>query len=58
VDCCHPALDLKLVSLGSARTYEQLLTQLLGFGIVKQDDEVAELVYLILDLAGDAIEEQ
>jgi hypothetical protein len=37
---------------------EQLLTQLLGFGNEKHDDAVDALVYLILGLAGDGIEEQ
>jgi len=37
---------------------EQLLTQLLGFGGEKHDDAVDALVYLILGLAGDGIEEQ
>jgi predicted phage terminase large subunit-like protein len=37
---------------------EQLLTQLLGFGAEKHDDAVDALVYLILGLVGDAIEEQ
>jgi predicted phage terminase large subunit-like protein len=36
---------------------EQLLTQLLGFGSEKHDDAVDALVYLILGLAGDGIEE-
>jgi phage terminase large subunit-like protein len=37
---------------------EQLLTQLLGFGAEKSDDAVDALVYLILGLVGDGIEEQ
>jgi predicted phage terminase large subunit-like protein len=37
---------------------EQLLTQLLGFGSEKHDDAVDALVYLILGLVGDGIEEQ
>jgi predicted phage terminase large subunit-like protein len=37
---------------------EQLITQLLGFGIEKHDDAVDALVYLILGLVGDGIEEQ
>jgi phage terminase large subunit-like protein len=37
---------------------EQLLTQLLGFGVEKHDDGVDALVNLILRLVGDAIEEQ
>jgi predicted phage terminase large subunit-like protein len=37
---------------------EQLLTQLLGFGGEKHDDAVDALVYLILGLVGDGIEEQ
>jgi hypothetical protein len=37
---------------------EQLITQLLGFGIEKRDDAVDPLVYLILGLVGDAIAEQ
>ena len=37
---------------------EQLLTQLLGFGGEKHDDAVDALVYLILGLIGDGIEEQ
>lgn len=36
---------------------EQLLTQLLGFGSEKHDDAVDALVYLILGLVGDGIEE-
>jgi hypothetical protein len=36
---------------------EQLLTQLLGFGAEKDSDAVGALVYLILCLAGDGIEE-
>jgi hypothetical protein len=34
------------------------LTQLLGFGSEKHDNAVDALVYLILDLVGDGIEEQ
>jgi predicted phage terminase large subunit-like protein len=37
---------------------EQLMTQLLGFGSEKHDDAVDALVYLILGLVGDGIEEQ
>ena len=37
---------------------EQLLTQLLGFGGEKHDDAVDALVYLILGLVGEGIEEQ
>jgi predicted phage terminase large subunit-like protein len=37
---------------------EQLLTQLLGFGVEKHDDAVDALVYLILGLVGEGIEEQ
>jgi predicted phage terminase large subunit-like protein len=37
---------------------EQLLTQLLGFGGEKHDDAVDALVYLILGVIGDGIEEQ
>jgi predicted phage terminase large subunit-like protein len=37
---------------------ELLLTQLLGFGGEKHDDAVDALVYLILGLVGDGIEEQ
>jgi predicted phage terminase large subunit-like protein len=37
---------------------ERLLTQLLGFGIEKHDDAVDALVYLILGVIGDGIEEQ
>lgn len=37
---------------------EQLLTQLLGFGAEKHDDAVDALVYLILGVIGDGIEEQ
>jgi predicted phage terminase large subunit-like protein len=37
---------------------EQLMTQLLGFGSEKYDDAVDALVYLILGLVGDGIEEQ
>jgi len=37
---------------------EQLLTQLFGFGSEKHDDMVDALVYLILGLAGEGIEEQ
>src|SRR4051812_25901436 len=37
---------------------EQLITQLLGFGVEKHDDAVDALVYLILGLVGDGIEEQ
>src|ERR1700719_3373295 len=36
---------------------EQLLTQLLGFGAEKHDDAVDALVYLILGVIGDGIEE-
>lgn len=36
---------------------EQLLTQLLGFGIETHDDAVDALVYLILGVVGDGIEE-
>jgi hypothetical protein len=34
-----------------------LLTQLFGFGAEKHDDAVDALVYLILGVAGDGIEE-
>lgn len=37
---------------------EQLLTQLLSFGAERHDDAVDALVYLILGLVGDGIEEQ
>ena len=37
---------------------EQLITQLLGFGGEKHDDLVDALVWLILGVAGDGIEEQ
>ncbi len=37
---------------------EQLLTQLFGFGSEKHDDAVDALVYLILGLVGDGIEEK
>jgi hypothetical protein len=37
---------------------EQLMTQLLGFGSEKHDDAVDALVYLILGLVGQGIEEQ
>jgi predicted phage terminase large subunit-like protein len=37
---------------------EQLLTQVLGFGGEKHDDACDALVYLILGLVGDGIEEQ
>lgn len=37
---------------------EQLITQLLGFGVEKHDDAVDALVYLILGVIGDGIEEQ
>jgi hypothetical protein len=37
---------------------EQLLTQLLGFGAEKHDDAVDALVYLILGVAGDGIEQK
>jgi predicted phage terminase large subunit-like protein len=37
---------------------EQLITQLLGFGIEKHDEAVDALVYLILGLIGEGIEEQ
>jgi phage terminase large subunit-like protein len=37
---------------------EQLLTQLLGFGAEKRDDAVDALVYLILGVVGDGIEEK
>jgi hypothetical protein len=40
------------------RGYEQLLTQLLGFGDEKHDHAVDAVVYLILGLVGDGIEEQ
>ena len=36
---------------------EQLLTQLFGFGAEKHDDAVDALVYLILGVAGDGIEQ-
>jgi predicted phage terminase large subunit-like protein len=36
---------------------EQLITQLLGFGIEKHDDAVDALVYLILGFVGEGIEE-
>src|ERR1700730_7292935 len=36
---------------------EQLLTQLLGFGVEKHDDAVDALVYLIPGVIGDGIEE-
>ena len=36
---------------------EQLITQLLGFGAEKHDDAVDALVYLILGVIGDGIEE-
>jgi hypothetical protein len=35
-----------------------LLTQLLGFGVEKHDHAVDALVYLILGLVGEGIEEQ
>jgi predicted phage terminase large subunit-like protein len=37
---------------------EQLLTQLLGFGVEKHDDAVDALVYLILGLVGEGISPQ
>lgn len=37
---------------------EQLMTQLLGFGSEKHDDAVDALVYLILGVVGDGIEEK
>jgi hypothetical protein len=37
---------------------EQLITQLLGVGIEKHDNAVDALVYLILGLVGEGIEEQ
>lgn len=37
---------------------EQLLAQLLGFGSEKHDDAMDALVYLILGVIGDGIEEQ
>jgi predicted phage terminase large subunit-like protein len=37
---------------------EQLLTQLLGFGSEKHDDLVDALVWLILGVIGDGVEEQ
>ena len=37
---------------------EQLMTQLLRFGSEKHDDAYDALVYLILGLVGDGIEEQ
>jgi predicted phage terminase large subunit-like protein len=37
---------------------EQLITQLLGFGVEKHDDAVDALVWLILGVAGDGIEQQ
>jgi hypothetical protein len=37
---------------------EQLLAQLLGFGAEKHHDAVDALVYLILGVIGDGIEEQ
>jgi predicted phage terminase large subunit-like protein len=37
---------------------EQLMTQLLGFGAEKHDDAVDALVYLILGVAGDSIEQK
>jgi hypothetical protein len=37
---------------------DQLLTQLLGFGVEKFDDGVDALVYLILGLVGEGISPQ
>jgi hypothetical protein len=37
---------------------EQLSTQLFGFGAEKHDDAVDALVYLILGVAGDGIEQR
>jgi hypothetical protein len=37
---------------------EQLITQLLGFGVEKHDDAVDALVYLILGLVGEGIAPQ
>jgi predicted phage terminase large subunit-like protein len=37
---------------------EQLITKLLGFRVEKHDDTVDALVYLILGLAGDGVEQQ
>lgn len=37
---------------------EQLITQILRFGIEKHDDMVDALVYLILGVIGDGIEAQ
>ena len=37
---------------------EQLLTQLLGFGVEKFDDGVDGLIYLILGVVRDGIEQQ
>ena len=37
---------------------EELIRQLLGFGVEKHDDLVDALVYLILGLVGEGIEEQ
>ena len=40
------------------RGCEQLLTQLLGFGVEKHDDAVDALVYLMLGLVGEGIAPQ
>jgi len=59
IDYYHPTLEHG--SRGPSRPangFKQLLTQLLGFGGEKHDDAVDALVYLILGLADDGIEEQ
>jgi hypothetical protein len=49
---------IKMVGVKFPRTgCEQILPQLLGFGGEKHDDAVDALVYLILGLAGGAVEE-
>lgn len=70
VQAMHPIKDkrarlrvaARYIKLGIVRFprtgCEQLITQLLGFGAEKHDDAVDALVYLILGLVGDGIEEQ
>jgi predicted phage terminase large subunit-like protein len=69
VQAMHPIKDkrarlrvaaryIKMGIVKFPRTGCELLTQLLGFGVEKHDDAVDALVYLILGLVGDGIEEQ
>jgi phage terminase large subunit-like protein len=70
VQAMHPIKDKPARLCGAARYIkirvvkfprircEQLISQLLGFGVGKHDDAVAALVYLILGLGGEGIEPQ